>query len=106
MKRAHGAADSVTVGLAEEDFMAVGTVAKKAPAWALVKYLPVVEAARYIPIQAGARVHSSSRPIAPSAPPGPFSKGASTPRIREFPAARRPPWVHRRAGCSAEPPEE
>jgi hypothetical protein len=88
MKRAHGVADSVTVGLAEEDFMAVGTVAKKAPAWALVKYLPVVEAARYIPIQAGARVHSSSRPIAASATPGPFSKVASiaNPRVPGGPA--------------------
>jgi hypothetical protein len=30
--------------------------------------------------------------------------GLLLPRIREFLAARRPPWVHRRADCSAEPP--
>ena len=86
--------------------MATGTVAEKALAWAVMKYLPVVEKARYILIQAGARVCSSSRPIAASATPGPFSKAALIPRIREFLAAPRPPWVHRRADCSAEPPGE
>src|SRR6266851_224815 len=83
--------------------MAAGTMAEKAPAWAVVNYLPVVEVARYISIQAGVRVRSSSRPIAASATPGQFSKAASIPRIREFPAARRPPSVPRRADCSAEP---
>ena len=82
-------------GWAEEGFMAAGTVAQKAQALTLVKFLPVVEAARYISIRAGARVRSSSRPIAASATPGPFSKAASIPRIGEFrrPAARR--------GCAA-----
>ena len=103
---ADGVADSVTEGWAEEDFMAAGTVAQKARALTLVKFLPVAEAARYISIRAGARVRSSSRPIAASAIPGPFSKAASIPRIREFLAAHRPPWVHRRADCSVEPPGE
>jgi hypothetical protein len=80
-------------------------VVEKAPASALVKDLPIVGAASSMSIQAGARVRSS-RPIAASATPGPFSKAASIPRIREFPAARRPSWVHRRADCSGEPPRE
>ena len=41
-KRAHRVADSVTEGWAEEGFMAAGTMAEKAPAWAVVNYLPVV----------------------------------------------------------------
>ena len=63
-----------------------------------------MEAASIYLSKQGSRVRSSSR--ATSATPGPFSKVASIPRIREFLAARHPSWVHRRADCSAEPPGE
>ena len=57
-------------------------------------------------IRAGGRVRSSSGPIAASATPGPFSKVASIPRIREFQVVRHPPSARRRADCFAEPPGE